>query len=287
MYGKKGSKSLENLEKTNYFDGNVKLSSDINIIKNSDIVVISINSQGLRSLLQELKTAGLVNTKLVLCMKGIEIETDKRLSEITTEVLGENYPVAVWLGPGHVEEFKAGIPNCMVLDSLNESLKEELIMTFKGPLIRFYIGADLLGNEIGAASKNVIGIAAGMLDGLNLSTLKGALMSRGTREIARLIKAMGGIDSTAYGLCHLGDYEATVFSKFSHNRMFGEKLVKGESYDKLAEGYFTAKALDELAKRYKVELPICKDVYNVLYNDKNSMEEISNLFSRSLKEEFY
>ena len=101
-------------------------------------------------------------------------------------------------------------------------------------MIRFYYGQDLIGNEIGAAAKNVIGIAAGMLDGFHLSTLKEALMSRGTREVARLIKAMGGNELSAYGLCHLGDYEATVFSEFSHNRRFGELFVQGKQSDDLS-----------------------------------------------------
>lgn len=287
MYGKKTSKSLENLRTSNYFDEKVRLSSDVSAVKNSDIIVISVNSQGLRSLLKELKEAGVCNTKMVLCMKGIEVETGDRLTQIVSEILGENYPVAVWVGPGHVEEFKASIPNCMVIDSQSEELKEELVSAFKGDLIRFYLGGDLLGNEVGAAAKNVIGIAAGMLDGLGLSTLKGALMSRGTREIARLIKAMGGKETSAYGLCHLGDYQATVFSQFSHNRTFGEKFVKGESYDKLAEGYYTVVALINLAKKYGTELPICQSVYNALYENKDVKEEISDLFSRSLKEEFY
>ena len=86
---------------------------------------------------------------------------------------------------------------------------------------------NMLGNEIGAASKNVVGIAAGFLDGLSLSSLKGALMSRGTHEIAELIGALGGNPFSAYGLCHLGDYEATVFSAYSHNRRFGEAFVRG------------------------------------------------------------
>ncbi|HEX3023211.1 MAG TPA: NAD(P)H-dependent glycerol-3-phosphate dehydrogenase, partial [Lachnospiraceae bacterium] len=124
-----------------------------------------------------------------------------------------------------------------------------------------------------------------MLDGLNLSTLKGALMSRGTREIARLIKAMGGNELSAYGLCHLGDYEATVFSKFGHNRQFGESYIKGESYTSLAEGYYTVKAILNLGKNYGVDLPICKAVYDILYNSKDAKEILNTLFTRSLKNE--
>ena len=159
-------------------------------------------------------------------MKGIEIGTGKRLSEIASEYIGSNKNIAVWLGPGHVQEFCNGIPNCMVIDSENEIVKRSLVESFSSELIRFYYGQDLIGNEIGAAAKNVIGIAAGMLDGMGLSTLKGALMSRGTREVARLVKSMGGNELSAYGLCHLGDYEATVFSAFSHNRKYGVFIQK-------------------------------------------------------------
>lgn len=165
----------------------------------------------------------------------------RRLSEIAEEAVGDCNDVAVWLGPGHVQEFVNGVPNCMVIDSRSEAVKERLIAWLSGGLIRFYYGTDLIGNEIGAAAKNVIGIAAGMLDGMGLSSLKGALMSRGTREVSRLIAAMGGNGFSAYGLCHLGDYEATVFSQYSHNRRFGELFVRGEPYTELAEGYDTVK----------------------------------------------
>ncbi len=144
----------------------------------------------------------------------------------------------------------------------------------------------MIGNEIGAASKNVIGIAAGMLDGLHLSTLKGALMSRGTREIARMISAMGGSELSAYGLCHLGDYEATVFSKFSHNRQFGESFIQHEDYTELAEGFYAVKALVVLGREYHVDLPICNAVYDVLYNGKDASNTLNALFTRSLKNEF-
>jgi glycerol-3-phosphate dehydrogenase (NAD(P)+) len=174
----------------------------------------------------------------------------------------------------------------MVIDSESEETKQKLVSAFSGQLIRFYFGNDLLGSEIGAASKNIIGIAAGMLDGKGLSTLKGALMSRGTREIARLINAMGGNELSAYGLCHLGDYEATVFSRHSHNRAFGEAFIKGERFDGLAEGYYTVKAILEYEERYGVELPICRAVYNILYEGADATEELKKLFARTLKQEF-
>jgi glycerol-3-phosphate dehydrogenase (NAD(P)+) len=174
----------------------------------------------------------------------------------------------------------------MVIDSENEDAKRMLVDSFSSNLIRFYYGRDMIGNEIGAAAKNVIGIAAGMLDGMELSTLKGALMSRGTREVSRLIDAMGGNPFSAYGLCHLGDYEATVFSPYSHNRLYGEKFVRGEAYGELAEGYYTAAALHRLAQEHHVELPICETVYRVLYEGRDVKEALGTLFHRSLKKEF-
>lgn len=265
----------------------IALHTDISCVQDAEVIVISVNSQGLQALMDQLRPLNLKNKIFVLCMKGIEIETGRRLSQIARDNIDVSCAVAVWLGPGHVQEFHAGIPNCMVIDSDDERVKHTLVREFSSSLIRFYYGEDLIGNEIGAAAKNVIGIAAGALDGLQLTTLKGALMSRGTREIARLIEAMGGNPFSAYGLCHLGDYEATVFSPFSHNRRFGEMLVKGEKFDKLAEGYFTADALVRLGRKHNVELPICEAVYKALYEGADPRETIEGLFERTLKTEFW
>ena len=264
----------------------VRLTTELSEAVSADTIVISIGSQQLDGLCRQLATLGVKDKTLVLCMKGIETGTCRRLSEIAESILGPSCKVAVWIGPGHVQEFLKGIPNCMVIDSGDEEVKYRLVDTFSSDLIRFYYGTDMIGNEIGAASKNVIGIAAGLLDGYGLVTLKGALMSRGTREIARLIKAMGGSELSAYGLCHLGDYEATVFSPHSHNRRFGELFARGERFDKLAEGYYTAEAMHQLSQRTSVELPICDTVYRILYEGADGRESIDRLFSRSLKEEF-
>ena len=175
----------------------------------------------------------------------------------------------------------------MVIDSSDDVLKHRMVDEFSSELIRLYYGDDLVGNEIGAAAKNVIGIAAGMLDGRGLSSLKGALMARGAREVSRLIKAMGGNELSAYGLCHLGDYEATVFSQYSHNRRYGEAFVKGETAEGLAEGYYTACALMKLCEKYSVEMPICSAVYEILYNSQRPEDALDTLFSRKPNKEFY
>ena len=220
-------------------------------------------------------------------MKGIEVATGSRLSEVVGDFVDESKtPVAVWVGPGHPQDYVRGIPNCMVIDSNNDLLKERLVKAFNSELIRFYIGTDLIGSEIGAAAKNVIGIAAGMLDGAGYTSIKGALMARGTREIARLIEAAGGNAISAYGLCHLGDYEATLFSAWSHNRRYGEDFIKGKKFDKLAEGVMTSKALCKLADKLGVELPITTAVYRILFESASPEAELSALFLRSIKEEF-
>ena len=292
LYGRPGSRNMQRFlaERRNDYltlQPELALSTDRACVAGCDVLVISVGSQSLAGLLEELRPCGAAGKKIVLCMKGLEVSTGRRLSQVVADAYGETCPVAVWLGPGHVQEFVRGVPNCMVIDSENGAAKEMLVERFSSPLIRFYYGEDLTGNEIGAAAKNVIGIAAGALDGLGLTTLKGPLMSRGTREIARLIEKMGGNPFSAYGLCHLGDYEATVFSPYSHNRRFGEMLVKGEKFDKLAEGYYTADALMRLSRRYEVELPICRAVYGVLYGGMDPRCALEALFTRSLKTEFW
>ncbi len=292
LYGRASSRNMQGFLRERKNDAltlpeSVSLSTELSSAKDAEAIVISVDSQGLRGLFAELGSFDLKNKVFVLCMKGIEIATGKRLSEIAEENVHPSCDVAVWLGPGHVQEFYAGTPNCMVIDCKNEAVKVKLVESFSGELIRLYYGEDLIGNEVGAAAKNVIGIAAGILDGLSLSSLKGALMARGAREIARLIRAMGGNELSAYGLCHLGDYEATVFSKFSHNRAFGECFARGKTFPSLAEGYYTAAALEKLSAEYGVELPICHAVYNALYCGKDIKEEIGALFGRTLKREFY
>ncbi len=290
LYGRAGSARMQRFmaERRNEYVAlpeSVRLTTTLSDAAEAEIVVVSIGSQSLRGFMGEVAAAGIRGKAFVLCMKGLEMGTGRRLSEVAADELHPTNRVAVWLGPGHVQEFTAGVPNCMVIDSACPGLKEALADAFAGELIRFYYGEDLLGNEIGAAAKNVIGIAAGMLDGLSLTTLKGALMSRGTREIARLIAAMGGNAFSAYGLCHLGDYEATVFSAHSQNRRFGEAFVRSEEYDKLAEGYYTVRALTALGVQYGVELPICATVEAILYDGRDPREALDALFKRERKAE--
>ncbi len=291
LYGRSDSSRMQQFLLTRgnglvTLEKSVRLTTSLPEVAEAETLIISIGSQGLRALMEELKALGLTNKTFVLCMKGLEIGSGKRLTEIVAEYMDPSCHAAVWLGPGHVQEFCSGTPNCMVIDSGEEAVTKRLVEAFSSELIRFYYGQDLVGNEIGAAAKNVIGIAAGILDGLGLSTLKGALTSRGTREIGRLIAAMGGSELSAYGLCHLGDYGATVFSPYSHNRRYGETFVTGEPFEGLAEGVYTVRALMTLSAKYGVELPICAAVHAALYEDVDVKDALERLFTRSLKPEF-
>ena len=292
LYGRAGSLHLQRLVQTQTngmvtFDEGVEFTSDLSEALAAELICISVASQALRSVMAQVRALRPVGKTFVLCMKGIEVESGLRLSQIVGGFVDEKEtPVAVWVGPGHPQDFVKGIPNCMVIDSNNEAVKKYLVDSFSSELIRFYLGTDLIGTEIGAASKNVVGIAAGMLDGLNCSSLKGALMARGTHEISRLIQAMGGNPMSAYGLCHLGDYEATLFSEFSHNRRYGEMYVKGERFGKLAEGVSTTRAMILLGEQYSVDLPIVKAVDGVLSHHKDPQASLSSLFLRSIKKEF-
>lgn len=281
---------LYNTHKNSYltYPPSIKVTSDLSeAVNHGEVIIISISCQHLREYMKDISKNNLDGKIIVLCMKGVEVESGKRLSQVVSDFVDESKtPIAVWVGPGHPQDYVKGIPNCMVIDSNNEQVKSRLVDEFTSELIRFYYGTDLVGSEIGAAAKNVIGIAAGMLDGLNYTSLKGALMARGTREIARLIKALGGNEMSAYGLCHLGDYEATLFSPWSHNRKYGEDFANGIKYDKLAEGVMTSKALIKLADKYNVDVPIVRAVYNVLFENKPMKQELSTLFVREVKKEF-
>ena len=298
-WGPEGDYSYEVLKTTGKneyvtLDKRIHLTCDLEeAVKHAEVIIISISSQGLRGFVKRILAYDVSEKDFVLCMKGIEVSTGSRLSEVLTESGISPEHIAVWVGPGHIQAFTQGIPNCMVIDSASDALKRRLADNFKSDLIRFYYGSDLIGTEIGAAAKNVMGIVAGVLDGCGYVSLKGSLMSRGAREVARLIKAMGGNELSANGLAQLGDYEATLFSEYSHNRMYGEMLVKDKKFEKLAEGVPTAAAMKKLGEKYGVDLPITCAVYDLCYGESEEdcrgrcLKLLAQLFARDTKSEFY
>lgn len=265
---------------------NMTLHEKIEDVLVNDFIIISIGCQHLRALAKELNNYNVEGKIFVLAMKGLEEPNAKILSEVMREEINQKIHIATLGGPGHVQDYMKKVPSCAVIDSDEPEIKDKVIKTMQSELIRFYYGADFIGNQVGAALKNVIGIAAGILDGLEWYGLKGALMARAPVEVGRFIKHFGGNPMTAYGLSHLGDYEATLFSKHSHNRMFGEMFAKGENFGKLAEGYFTLKAVKNIADKENINMPICQSLYKAIYEGADVTQTIRAMFERELKQEF-
>ena len=292
LWGRGGGKSYQALEQTRKNDyltlsDNVTLTCNLDKAFESDIIVISILTKELDGFLKELKANyNCDNKTIVFCMKGIDPNTSETLTQIAERNGFNKNQLAVWVGPGHVQNFVQGIPSCMIISSYNMDLAKELQKLFSSNLIRFYVNSDVLGVQIGSASKNVVGIMSGILDGLGWQGVKGALMARAAYEYASLVDRLGGKGQTIYGLSHLGDYEATLFSPFSHNRMYGECLARGEEYTLSAEGVYNVKGFYALSKECGVELPLTNALYNIIFEKADIKEEIDKLFSRSQKNEF-
>lgn len=169
----------------------------------SETVIVSISAQQLRGFAARLNGYPIAGKTFILCMKGLEEDSGKRLTQVMRESLTQPVGLAVWVGPGHVQDFLAGVPNCMVIDSDDRALTQRIVEQFQSELLRLYIGTDLIGTEIGAAAKNVMGIAAGLLDGKGLSSLKGGTDGAGRAGDRPPHPRHGGNELSAYG-CAFG-----------------------------------------------------------------------------------
>lgn len=279
---------LKNERKNDYLtlSDNIIMSSDIEKALSNDFIIISISCQNLRNLAKQLNNYNIAGKTFLLAMKGLEEPSAEILADVFLSEINQKIHVGTLGGPGHVEDYMRKVPSAAVIDSYEPETQDHIIKFMQSDLIRFYYGNDIIGNQVGAALKNVIGLAAGILDGLNWYGLKGALMARAPVEVGRLIKFKGGNPMSVYGLAHLGDYEATLFSRNSHNRMFGEMFAKGERYGKLAEGVDTLRAVKAIADRENIDMPICQALYKVLFEEAEIKPTIKTLFERSLKKEF-
>ena len=265
---------------------NIEMTDDLNKILLNDFIIVSVGCQHLRGLAKQLNSYPIEGKTFLLANKGLEEGTGKTLEQIFSEEVTQKIHVAVLSGPGHVQDYIAKVPSAQVIDSFEQETQDFVIKTLSSDLIRFYYGSDMVGDQIGAALKNVIGIAAGILDGLGWYGLKGALMARAPIEVGRFIEHFGGKARSVYGLAHLGDYEATLFSPHSQNRKFGELFAKGEKFDRPAEGYPTLKAVKLLADKEHIDMPICQALYKAVYEQADIKKTIREMFERDLKNEF-
>ncbi len=262
-------------------------------VDGKDLIIVAIPSQYLRSVLGKLKKGAYPRDAVYLSVtKGIEIKTLKRISELIREELG-GVRTAVLSGPTIAWEVAKGIPTTAVIASSSITLRKYLQAVFMTDRFRIYTNNDTTGVELGGSLKNVIAIACGISDGLGFGTnTKAALLARGLAEITRLGKAMGARASTFSGISGLGDLVTTCVSTHSRNRFVGEQIGKGKTLNQIrshmemvAEGVPTAKSAYELSLKYKVDMPITREVYAVLYNNKSPIKAVRDLMAREKKEE--
>jgi glycerol-3-phosphate dehydrogenase (NAD(P)+) len=278
----------------------VSITSDLaEAPRGADLLLLATPSHALRATASRLTAEAreaLAGIRLVvIATKGLERDTHYRMSEVVEETLPEPIrkdPV-VLAGPSHAEEVGRGIPTAVVAACRDRARAVATQETFSNEAFRVYTNDDVIGVEIAVALKNVVAIAAGICDGLGFGdSTKGALLTRGLAEIARLGEALGARPETFAGLAGMGDLIATATSRHSRNRRLGEAIGRGSSLDDalaaspmVAEGVGTAKAAVDLAARLGVELPIAEQVCAILYENKSARVALRELFTRDLKPE--
>ena len=278
-----------------------------NAITDKQLIILAIPSQYLRSVLKKLGKLKYCRDAIYLSVvKGIEIGSLKRMSEVIRDELG-NIKLAVLSGPTIAHELATDIPTTAVIASYDKKLRKYLQNIFMTERFRVYTNDDVIGVELGGSLKNIIAIACGISDGLGFGTnTKAALLSRGLVEISRLGLAMGAKPKTFTGISGLGDLVTTCISPYSRNRFVGEQIGKGKSLKQIqkhmqmpacrlpagqagqagvAEGIPTTKSAYVLSLKYKVEMPITREVYAVLYKNKSPLKAVRDLMTREKKEE--
>jgi len=271
----------------------VGLTSELGDCANANLVVFVTPSTVLRPIASRFK-ACITNENAVIlsCVKGLEYDTGKRMSQILTEIFPA-HAVAVLSGPNLAIEVARELPSASVLACTRPSCATELQSLLGTPRLRIYTGEELIGIELGGALKNIFAIAAGAGDGLGLGdNSKAALVTRSLAEMIRLGTKMGADARTFYGLSGAGDLIATCFSRHSRNRRVGEQLGQGRtakeiaaSMQMIAEGIPTAKSAYQCARRLNVETPVIDQVYALVHQGKSATKAMEDLLARDQKAE--
>ena len=267
---------------------NIKpLSGDLEAaIKNVALVVLSVPSHAVRAVARQLQPILPPGMIVLNTAKGLELDSNKRLSEVLLELGLER--VAVLSGPSHAEEVGRGLPATVVAAAVDQEVAEYVQDIFMCPTLRVYTNPDLIGVELGGALKNIIALATGMADGLGLGdNARAALMTRGIAEIARLGVALGGKLLTFSGLSGIGDLIVTCNSMHSRNRRSGIQLGQGKTLEEVlagmgmvVEGVRTTAAARELSQRLNIKMPITEEIYQVLYQKKPVADCVAALMQR-------
>jgi glycerol-3-phosphate dehydrogenase (NAD(P)+) len=266
---------------------------DSEILRGVDLIISAVPCQYMRSVWNRLKEYVNVSVPIVSVTKGIENGTLLRPSEILSDVIKKDVKVVALSGPTIADELARKLPATATAASVNEQLAGMVQEIFNTPYFRVYRNSDIVGVELAGAMKNVIAIAAGIVDGIKAGdNTKAALLCRGLTEITRLGVAMGAKEQTFAGLSGLGDLVTTCISPMGRNRSFGQRIGKGqtvkeatEATESVVEGVATCKSVIDLARKYAVNMPITEAVYQILFEGKSVSAAIEELMARKLKAE--
>jgi glycerol-3-phosphate dehydrogenase (NAD(P)+) len=263
-------------------------------VRGADFVVLAVPSQSLRDNLADVAGALGSGSLLVSLMKGVELGTTKRMSEVICEVADVPLDrVAVVTGPNLAKEIASGQPAATVVACSDLAAAERLQAASLTPYFRPYTNTDVVGCELGGAVKNVIALAVGMADGMGFGdNTKASLITRGLAETARLGTALGADPLTFSGLAGLGDLVATCMSPLSRNRTFGEKLGRGQTIEEIlaqkqqtAEGVKSCRSILALAQKHDVDMPITQHVVALCHEGMRPVEMVKSLMRRDTKSE--
>ena len=256
-------------------------------------VLVAVPSHGLRDTLTAIRPLLRDDARVCWATKGFELHTGKLPHQVAAEVLGANRPVAVLSGPTFAKEVAAGLPTAMTVAANDADFGKALAVSLSDDNFRAYTSDDMIGVEVGGAVKNVLAIGAGMSDGLGFgANARVALINRGLVEMMRLGVALGASKETFMGLAGMGDQGLTCTENLSRNRRMGLALAAGKTVDEakeeiqqVVEGVMAAEAVHEVAEDLGIEMPICHQVYRILYEGASPREAVGALMGRALKSE--
>ncbi len=274
------------------FNSNILFTSDFdNAIVSGNIIILAVPSDAVREVILQASDKLTENSIIVNLAKGIENNTLMTMSQVIhiESGLKENQIVSLY-GPSHAEEVVKKLPTTLVAGCVEKNTSILIQELMSSEFLRIYTNDDILGVEIGGSLKNIMAIAAGVCDGIGYGdNSKAAILTRGMNEMTKLGLIMGANESTFFGLSGIGDLLVTALSKHSRNRFVGEKIGKGESLDSImgsmkmvAEGINTCKAIPDLVKKYKIEMPISESIHDILFNKKDPLKVVKELMKRKL-----
>ncbi|GMR17520.1 MAG: NAD(P)H-dependent glycerol-3-phosphate dehydrogenase [Gammaproteobacteria bacterium] len=256
-------------------------------------LLIAVPSHGLRETLTLLQPQLAGGERICWATKGFELLSGKLPHQVAADVLGDRFPMAVLSGPTFAREVGAGLPTAMTIAANDAAFATDLAAALSGDNFRAYTSDDVIGVEVGGAVKNVLAIGAGISDGLGFgANTRIALINRGLAEMTRLGVALGAKQDTFMGLAGMGDLVLTCTDDLSRNRRMGLALASGQSIEEaqqeiqqVVEGVLAAKAVREVALELQVEMPICQQIYRILYEGVPPKDAVGTLMGRALRPE--